>query len=140
MLQIVVAGRLTKDAILRYTANDSTAVLNFTVATDVGYGDRKHGVFIECSLWGKRGEALDPYLKKGKQVTVIGEGDLRKYTTDNGSGANITCKVQEVAMQGGGEQTDQAPKQAEGFREKPKHSQPDANPNPGFDDDEDIPF
>ena len=133
MLSIIVAGRLTKDAVLRFTA-DSKPVLNFTVATDVGFGDRKHGVFIDCSLWGKRAEALDPYLKKGKQVTCIGGGDLRTWESNGKSGSNITCNIQEVTMQGGGEAPNDT-SSPQGFRDKPAPQAQDT----GFDDD-DIPF
>lgn len=118
MLQVIIAGRLTKDAILRYTA-DGTPVLGFTVATDVGYGEKKHGVFIGCTIWGKRGEALDPHLKKGKQVTCIGEGDLRKWDTNSSVGSEITCKVQEVTMQGGGKVAQSDQSSGSGFRDKP---------------------
>lgn len=147
MLQVIVAGRLTKDADLRYTTGDSqTPVLGFTVATDIGWGDKKHGVFVKCSLWGQRGEKLDPYLKKGTQVTVIGEGDLRKWDADSGPGAEITCKVQEVELQGGGRQDDQGskPAGAQGYRNSaPAGStaagSADANQDNDFVDD-DIPF
>jgi len=112
MLQVVIAGRAVKDGTLRFTA-DGTPVLGWTIATDVGYGEKKHGVFIDCSLWGKRAEALDPYIKKGGNMSVIGEGDLRKWESDGKSGSNITCKVSEVTLQGG---KPEAPK-ADGFRQ-----------------------
>jgi single-strand DNA-binding protein len=129
MLRVTVAGRLTKDAVLRYTG-DGTAVLGFTVAVDVGYGAKKHGVFIGCSLWGKRAESLDPYLKKGTPVAVTGNGDLRKWQGDNGSGSEISCRVDELTFIGSADKkADQ-----ESFRKKPE-PQADA-----FDDDQDIPW
>ena len=112
MNKLITAGRLVKDGVLRFTG-DGKPVLNFTVATDVGFGERKHGVFIECSLWGVRAEKLDAYMKKGQHVTVEGEADLRLWESGDKNGASITCNVADVALQGS--KVDAAPK-AEGFR------------------------
>ena len=137
MLQVMVAGRLTKDSVLRYTA-DGTGVLGFTVAVDIGWGEKKHAVFVNCSLWGKRAESLNPYLQKGNPVTVIGEGDLRKWDTSQSTGSEITCKVSEVTMQGGGpgKQKGEVMPADRGFRQKPADK-----PATAADfDDENIPF
>lgn len=135
MLQVIIAGRATKDGVLRYTA-DGTAVLGFSVVTDVGYGEKKHPVFVGCSLWGNRAEALDPYIKKGTSMTVIGEGDLRKWKTETSSGSEITIKVQELTLQGSKPANqEQAP--AAGFRGKPAG---EAVPQQADFDDDDIPF
>ena len=143
MLIVTVAGRLTKDAVLRYTTGEnSTPVLGFTVAVDVGWGEKKHGVFVNCSLWGNRAQKLDAYLKKGKQVSVIGEADLRKWQTDQSSGSEITCKVMEITMQGGGENTQEDKPADGGYRQKAPGSSAATKPvDTGADfDDDDIPF
>lgn len=138
MLQVIVAGRLTKDAVLRYTTGEnSTPVLGFTVATDIGWGDNKHGVFINCSLWGDRAQKLDAYLKKGKQVTVIGEGDLRKWNTAESSGSEITCKVRELELQGGTQGGGQESRPSDQGYRRPAPPAPAQDPD--FADD-DIPF
>jgi single-strand DNA-binding protein len=121
-------GRVTADAEQRYTAGGD-AVLGFTVASDVGYGDKKHALFIKCSMWGKRGEALAPHVTKGTPVTVSGELDLRTWEKDGKAGTSLELKVAEVALQGG-KPTEDKPKAA-GFR-KPE-------PQPDFIDD-DTPF
>ncbi len=100
MLQLVISGRLGRDVQLRRTQNND-AVLNFTVASDVGYGDKKSTVWVDCTVWGKRAEALEQYLHKGDPVTVIGEGNIRTWEKDGKSGAAMTCRVSEIAMQGG---------------------------------------
>lgn len=137
MLQITVAGRLVKDSIMRFTA-DGKPVLNFTVACDVGFGDSKHGVFIGCSLWGKRGESLEPYMKKGASVTVTGGGDLRKWDSDKGSGSEISCNVSEVTLQGGKQSSESAPAQQSGFRNTPAEDK--STPQDGGFDTDSIPF
>ena len=138
MLHITMAGRLTKDAVLRFTA-DGTPVLGFTLATDIGYQDNKHPVFVGVSLWGKRAETLDAYLKKGKSVIVYGQGDLRKWKTDQSEGAEITIKADQVEFQTAQPKGEQEPAAGQsGFRNTKPAPQPAAGGG-GFDDD-DIPF
>ena len=118
MLSVTVAGRLTKDSVMRFTA-EGKGVLGFTVATDVGFGESKHGVFVGVSLWGTRGERLEPYLKKGKSVIVYGQGDLRRWQGDSGGGAEITIKADHVEFQTGSPPGDSKPAENQGFRNKP---------------------
>jgi len=119
MLQITACGRLTRDASIKFTANGSP-VLGFSVATDVGFGDSKHPVYLGCSLWGKRAESLDPYLKKGTPVTIIGQGDLREWEQGDKHGAEITVNVSEVVMHGSkGDNTQSEVPPAQGFRKPP---------------------
>jgi single-strand DNA-binding protein len=135
MLNITVAGRITKDSVLRFTA-EGTPVLGFTVATDVGWGDSKHPVFVGVSLWGKRAETMDAYLKKGKSVIVCGQGDLRSWKTDQSSGAEITIKADQVEFQTAQPKGAQEPAAGQsGFR----NTKPAPVPAPEFADD-DIPW
>jgi len=122
-------GRLTADAEVRFTAGGDP-VASFTVANDVGYGEKKHALFVRCSLWGKRAEALAPHLLKGVPVTVSGEADLRTWEANGKSGTSLELRVSDLALQGG-KRTEEKP---QGFRE-PKAEAPAAD----F-DDSDIPF
>lgn len=97
----VFAGRLGRDAEMRATTN-GTAVANFSIAVDVGWGEQKHTLWVACAMFGERGEKLAPYLTKGKSVTVSGDVDLRTFQKRDGStGAEILCNVREVTLQGG---------------------------------------
>ena len=130
MIKLTFTGRLGKDAELRFTASGA-AVLGFTVASDAGWGDKKHTNWIDCSVWGKRAESLAPYLIKGLSVTISGDADLREWEAKDGSvGKTLSCNVDAVEMHGGGEKAE--PK-AQGFRDAP------ADDTPDFADD-DIPF
>jgi single-strand DNA-binding protein len=131
MKQIVIAGRLGKDAELRRT-QDGTAVLNFTVAVDDGYGERKGTLWFDCSLFGKRGEALEPHLSKGNAVTV--SGDLGKREHDGKT--YLTVRVSELTMQGGGEKRETTPKQDRST----SYDRDDARTHGGRDLDDQIPF
>lgn len=98
MKMICIAGRLGKDAVLRRT-QQGDPVLGFSVAVDDGYGENKRTLWFECSVWGKRAEALAQYLKKGTAVAVSGDLSTRQHEQNT----YLTVRVNEVTMQGGGE-------------------------------------
>ena len=78
MIKVFLTGRLGKDAEVRQT--QSGAVAGFSVATDVGFGDRKQTLWFDCSIWGKRAESgLIQYLTKGQQVAISGELSEREH-------------------------------------------------------------
>lgn len=78
-------GTVGRDAEVRYLPSGQ-AVLNVTVANNIGYGDKQQTLWINCAIWGKRAEgALKDYLKKGQQVFVSGELSQREYKANDGS-------------------------------------------------------
>ncbi len=78
-------GTLGRDAEVRVTPSGQS-VLNFTVANNIGFGDRQQTLWIRVALWGKRAEgSLQNYLKKGQQVFISGELVQREYQANDGS-------------------------------------------------------
>lgn len=96
MIYATVIGRIGKDAVVRSTQKGE-AVTGFSVASESGYGDNKKTAWVNCSIWGKRGEKLAGYLSKGQQVTVIGELTEEEY---NGK-VSLKLNVADIALQGG---------------------------------------
>ncbi len=134
MNSLTIAGRIGKDPEQR-VLQDGTSVLSFSVADD--QGKDKPAIWWRCSLFGKRADALAPYLTKGSPVTVVGTVTEREYTDKDGQQRkSMDVRVQEVALQGS--KSDAAPRSAP--------SQPQAAPKrptgaSGFDDmDDDVPF
>jgi len=98
-------GRLGADGELR-TTQSGERVLGFRVANDVGFGDRRTTQWVECSLWGRRAEALAPHLTKGKQVVVSGELTLREFEKRDGTkGFGLSVRVNDLDLVGGREGT-----------------------------------
>lgn len=93
-------GRIGRNSELKNLSNGS--VLNFAVANDVGFGDKKTTMWIDCDLWGKRGENLAQWLVKGQQVFVSGELSTRTYQAKDGSGEKtaLSLNVQSLDMVG----------------------------------------
>lgn len=133
MNSISVSGILGKDSEKRFLSNNDP-VLNFSVADSQGRD--KPTIWWNCSLFGKRAESLEQYLKKGTNVTVIGNVSMREYTDNAGVKKQAyDVRVVDIALQGG-KQQEQAPATAPA--PAPKRS---GKPKPDFSDmDDDIPF
>lgn len=98
MNQLNAVVRLSKDAELKYSAKGD-AVSVFSAALTSGFGESEQTTWLNCSLWGKRGESLNPYLLKGNQVAITGEITLRKYTTKDGqNGQSLECRLSNVTL------------------------------------------
>ena len=92
-------GRLTRDSESKTTGDNQ--VCHFSVASDSGYGEKKTTQFIDCALWGNRGEKLHSWLLKGKQIVVYGEIGSREYERKEGDkGFVLTCRVNDVEFVG----------------------------------------
>lgn len=135
---ITVAGNLGKDAETRYLPNGD-AVCSFSVADS--QGKDKPTIWWNCSLFGKRAEALSQYLTKGQQVTVVGTVAEREWTDKDGNQRkSMDVRVSDIKLQGGRQEGQSAaPRQqaAPAQRQAPMGSQ-----GSGFDDMEEdsIPF
>ena len=98
MKNITISGNLGKDAVLRSTPNGDK-VLGFGVAVEERRGQDKRTIWFDCSLWGKRGDALAQYLTKGTRVSVAGDLSTREHEGKT----YLTVSASEVTLMGGGE-------------------------------------
>lgn len=83
----IITGNLTRDPELRTTPNGAS-VCSFSVAVNRVYRDsngeqREDVSFIDCSAWGKLGEMIGQYAKKGAGVLVSGRLDQRSWEDKN---------------------------------------------------------
>ena len=88
MNNVVLVGRLTRDAELRYIAGSGTAVANFTVAVDrefIGKDGKKETDFIDVQVWGKTAETCSNYIGKGSLVCVKGSIRIDSYVGKDGT-------------------------------------------------------
>lgn len=107
MNSITVAGNLGRDAELKYLQNGD-AILSFSVGDDPRRD--KPVMWWNCSIYGKRAEALAPYLKKGTAVAVSGSLSKREYTDRDGVKREaLDLRVSEVALQGGAQAKEASP-------------------------------
>lgn len=78
MLYLTAVGRVGKDAEIRTTASGQT-VTGFSLAVNTGWGDNEQTRWLDCSMWGSRGEKIADYIRKGSMLTVVGEMGQREY-------------------------------------------------------------
>jgi single-strand DNA-binding protein len=138
MLNITAAGNVGNDAQLRKIngSNGEVAVLNFSLATKSkkkGQDGKPLTIWLECSLWGKRAEALAQYLKKGTVVSVTGEPGVDSYEGQNGLVLKQTVNVEDIHLLGGKTQTQAQPMGQ-------TQAQPGFTPAPTSFNDEQMPF
>lgn len=102
----IITGNLTRDPELRTTPNGAS-VCGFTVAVNRTYrdasGEQKEDVsFIDCSAWGKLGEMISQYAKKGSGVLVSGRLDQRSWEdkTDGKKRSRVEIVVEDFNFTG----------------------------------------
>ncbi|MBQ9017686.1 single-stranded DNA-binding protein [Candidatus Saccharibacteria bacterium] len=93
----IITGNLTRDPELRSTTGGSS-VCSFSVAVNRTYrgndGENKEEVsFIDCSAWGKLGEMIAQYGKKGTGVLVSGRLSQRSWEDKNGGGKRSRTEI-----------------------------------------------
>lgn len=86
MNNIVLLGRLTKDADIRSTQSGKV-VASFTLAVDRPYtqNGKREADFIACQIWGKSAEVLGKSVHKGQRILLEGRLQIRQYTDKNGN-------------------------------------------------------
>jgi len=103
MSTIVLVGRLTRDAELKYL-NSGDAICHFSIATDtrVKKGDAyvDEPSFWEVDLWGKRGESVNQYLSKGKLVAVSGSASIERWEHDGKQFSKVKVNANDVQLLG----------------------------------------
>jgi single-strand DNA-binding protein len=139
MIKLLVIGNLGKDATVNNVNGKN--VINFTVAHTEKYKDaqgnqKDRTTWVDCAYWTDR-TAVAPYLKKGTQVYVEGNPDVRSYTKQDGTNAAaLTLRISSVQLLGS--------KSNEGTNSSSSYSTP-PNPAPVTSSDiieplDDLPF
>jgi single-strand DNA-binding protein len=126
--QCIIIGNLGRDPEMRYLA-DGTPVTSFTVAVnrrwtgqDGTQGEKTWWFRVTC--WRKLAETTNQYLKKGRQVMVIGEIEASAWVGQDGEPrASLDLTARDVRFLGGRDQIE-----------------PDTQEPPEYLDEEDLPF
>ena len=130
MNKVILLGNLTRDPEIRYTQGEKTmAIARFSLAINRRFSrDGETNVdFFNCTAFGKTGEFVEKYIKKGTKILLEGEIQNDNYTNKEGQkvyGFNIIANNIEFAesknasqsynSQGGGFDGSSAPSQPAG--------------------------
>jgi single-strand DNA-binding protein len=136
-------GTIGRDAEVRY-APSGMAILNVTVANNIGFGDKQQTLWIRVALFGKRAEgSLKDYLKKGQQVFVSGELSQNEYRANDGT-TKTSLELNANIIDLVGKRNESAPSQQNYQDTQVRESAPAkaAASHDNFDDayDDDVPF
>ena len=121
-------GTVGRDAEVRYLPSGQ-AVLNVTVANNIGFGDKQQTLWVRVALWGKRAEgSLKDYLKKGQQVFVSGELTQREYQANDGTTkASLELNANILDLVGGqGRRSESGQQPQQNYQQAPAHDGMDA--------------
>jgi len=138
---ITLVGHLGRDPETKY-AHSGTGIVTFSIATS-----RKDGqgnevtTWWRCTCFGKRGEVIAQYFKKGDPILVQGEPSVREYTKKDGThGYSPEVVVNDFAFvkskKDGDDYNSHAPQPAS----PAANARPASQPESAWDDGEDIPF
>lgn len=106
-----ITGRLTKDAKVS-TLSDSRQVVNFSVAINESYKNRKgdrveQTTFFDCAYW--ISPRVAEWLTKGTVVELTGMVSARAWTGNDGEPrAGLNFNASSIKLHGGGKKSDGA--------------------------------
>jgi single-strand DNA-binding protein len=85
--RVVLVGRLTRDAELKYTKGGA-AVCEFAIAVNTPKKKGEEWVdepsFFDVTVFGRQGEVINQYMAKGKQVGVDGRLEQQRWQNQEG--------------------------------------------------------
>ncbi|AAZ51654.1 TPA: single-stranded DNA-binding protein [Streptococcus pyogenes] len=137
---IVLVGRMTKDAELRYTASQ-VAVATFTLAVNRRFKEQngeREADFINCVIWRQSAENLANWAKKGALIGVTGRIQTRNYENQQEQRVYVTEVVAESFQMLESRNSQQQSGQDNSSQND--NSQPFGNSNPMDISDDDLPF
>lgn len=96
MNKAILIGRFVRNPEIRFTQSaEPLAICSFTLAVDKPYSkNRQEGDatadFINCVCFGKRGESIGQYFRKGNKIAIVGHINTRNYTDQQGNKRYVT--------------------------------------------------
>lgn len=87
--QVIIMGNLTRDPELR-TIPSGQSVCSFSIAVNRSWtgadGNQQESTdFFDIVAWGKLGELVNQYLRKGRKALVVGRLQTRSWEAQDGS-------------------------------------------------------
>ena len=99
MNKVILMGRLTRDAEIRYSQGESsTAIARFTLAVDRRFhrdNEEQSADFIGCVAFGKTAEFLEKFGHKGTKFVLEGRIQTGSYTNKDGQRVYTTDVIVE---------------------------------------------
>ncbi len=106
--KVILAGNLTRDPETRVTPNGATVVSSAVAVNrtykDAGGNNVENVSFFDFSAFGKLGETIAKYAKKGDGILLSGRLEQRSWEDKNGGGkrSRVEVIVDDFNFMGGG--------------------------------------
>lgn len=110
------SGNLTRDGEMRATQT-GTSVCSFGLASNAGHRNQQTGEwedipnFIDCTIFGRQAEALQPYLRKGQKVFIEGELRFSQWEREGQKHSKLEVIVDRLVLAGS------KPQQSQGYQQ-----------------------
>lgn len=91
-------GRLTRDPERKEYKNKNGELgtrASFSLAVNNSYGAKTETSFYDCTIFGKKADAVLKFLKKGSEVVIYGEMEQYEYEKDGQNRRGWNVKVNE---------------------------------------------
>ncbi len=104
--KVIIIGNVTRDPELRTTQSGSQ-VCSFSVAVNRSYKDSSGAQqdsvsFFDCSAWGRPGEIIAQYARKGSGIMVCGRLEQRSWEDKDGQKrSRVEIAVEDFNFLGG---------------------------------------
>ena len=99
MNKVILMGRLTRDAEIRYSQGESsTAIARFSLAVDRRFrrdNEEQTADFVNCVAFGRTAEFLERFGRKGTKFVLEGRIQTGSYTNKDGQRVYTTDVVAE---------------------------------------------
>lgn len=141
---VVLVGRMTKDAELRYTPQ-SQAVATFTLAVNRNFKNQngeREADFINIVIWRQQAENLANWAKKGALIGITGRIQTRNYENQQGQRVYVTEVVADSfqLLEARQNQNGQGQSGNNAVPDFSRNESPFGNSNPMDISDDDLPF
>jgi single-strand DNA-binding protein len=107
----VICGRLTRDPESRNVGESSVTAMSLACSkkykTKSGEA-KEETLFIDTECWGKTGELVQQYLKKGSQCVVVGRLKLDVWEKEGQKQSKIKLVAEQVQFVGGKSESGEA--------------------------------
>ena len=81
MNKVILIGRMTKDAELKFIGGSGQAISKFTLAVKRPF-KKDETDFINCTAFGKQAETIASYVQKGQEIAIEGNIKTGSYEKD----------------------------------------------------------
>lgn len=109
---VTLGGNLCRDAELRATAS-GMSVLTFSVAVNESAKDQggewsDYPNYIDCTMFGRRADSVEPYLTKGTYVALTGRLHQNRWQNNDGQNrSKIEVRVDNLHFESRGGRNDE---------------------------------